>query len=327
MVINVCIVAQNGRLKYEAALFALSFAATQKPNGARLHICMPQQSELWNKDISIDDDLWLRMMEQYGVTLHHFDNSFFGEAYPHSNKAYAIGCLPEREPFVFFDTDVIILDDLQTVPFDFDMPSAKNEDKTWPRQFSEGPTLAEIWGSLYQKFDRSTDTWFRKSAPETEYRHYPYFNAGCLYYRDPKEFSKKYLSIMEAIWTDPPSELSRQTLFPWLDQISLPLLLQELGGNPDTFPIRHIDRSHSFHYHALPILFLPKQAKKLTLTKSLLEQAGEDARKLFTQYAPFEKILFGDVGKEIELIVNSTDFQGNRKKYRQVLASKGLWFR
>jgi hypothetical protein len=58
----------------------------------------------------------------------------FGESYPYGNKIECLAALPEGEPFVFFDSDTLILGDLTEVPFDFDRPSASRRvEGTWPQ--------------------------------------------------------------------------------------------------------------------------------------------------------------------------------------------------
>jgi hypothetical protein len=87
------------------------------------------------------------------------------------------------------------------------------------------------------------------------WRRYLYFNAGFFYHRCPRAFGSRFLEISRGIRDDPPPELVCQSLDPWLDQIALPLVIQDLGGGRDTLAPGWLDGSHSCHYRLLPLLY------------------------------------------------------------------------
>ena len=94
-----------------------------------------------------------------------------------------LASLPKNGPFVFFDTDTLLTDNLLDVPFDFDRPSASlRRENTWPKPPLYGPGYSGIWKSLYDKFGLDFDTSLDLSEPDEYWKRYLYFNAGFFYY-------------------------------------------------------------------------------------------------------------------------------------------------
>jgi len=52
-----------------------------------------------------------------------------------------------------------------------------------------------------------------------------------------------------------PQELTGQTLHPWLDQVTLPLVIHALGGGHAALPPGYLDGAHSCHYRLISLLF------------------------------------------------------------------------
>ena len=129
---NILIVAQRGRLQYEALLFAASLRHASPDHAAQLFVAVPQPGPLWPNDPSVIDADVLALLDELGAKAIPFDSRHFGAAYPYGNKIEALFALPEGEPFVFFDTDTLITGDLGAVPFDFDRPTASlRREGTW----------------------------------------------------------------------------------------------------------------------------------------------------------------------------------------------------
>ncbi len=93
-----------------------------------------------------------------------------------------LASLPKNEPFVFFDTDTLLTDNLFDVPFDFDRPSASlRRENTWPKPPLYCPGYSGIWKSLYDKFGLDFDTSLDLSEPDEYWKRYLDFNAGFYY--------------------------------------------------------------------------------------------------------------------------------------------------
>jgi len=143
---NIVIIGQTNRLQYEALLFAASFNATNPDFPGRFFVAMPQPGPLWQDDPSISNTYILELLKEFGAELLPFENRYFGQSYPHGNKIEALAALPEGEPFVFFDTDTRIPDDLTEVPFDSDRPMASlRVEGTWPKLDLYGPGYPATW--------------------------------------------------------------------------------------------------------------------------------------------------------------------------------------
>ena len=150
---NVVVVAQDGRLAFEALLFAASLRHASPGFTGRLLVAEPQPGPLWRKDPRIANQDIRDALADLGAEIVPFENKHFGASYPNGNKIEMLRALPEGAPFVFFDTDTLITGDLVSVPFDFDRPGASlKREGTWPRPELYGPGYTGIWKSLYDRF-------------------------------------------------------------------------------------------------------------------------------------------------------------------------------
>lgn len=164
---NVLAIVQDGRLAYEALLLLGSFKANNPGFQGKVFLAEPQPGKRWNRDPRLKSDGIRALLESLGATFLPFENKVFGQSYPHGNKIEALSALPDA-PFLFLDTDTLILGDLQSVPFDFARPSASmRREGTWPEpQLYKGATpksgarfmtaLALIWPALSTHPSRRT---------------------------------------------------------------------------------------------------------------------------------------------------------------------------
>jgi len=149
---NIMIVGQAGRLQYEAVLFVASLREMSPDFDGRMIVAEPQPGPQWKKDPRMSADI-RELLESMGAEVIGFENKHFGESYPYGNKIEGLASLPAGEPFVFFDTDTVIVGDLNAVPFDFDRPAASmKREGTWPVEELYWPGYTAIWKSLYDKF-------------------------------------------------------------------------------------------------------------------------------------------------------------------------------
>jgi len=114
-----------------------------------LTLAEPQPGPLWEDDPRIDADI-RAMLEALGAQIVPVENKVFGSSYPHGNKIEALLAMPADKPFLFLDTDTLVLGDLSSVPFDFDRPTASlRREGTWPK----GENIEAVWRSLYARFE------------------------------------------------------------------------------------------------------------------------------------------------------------------------------
>ena len=52
------------------------------------------------------------LIAELGAEFIAFDNKIFGESYPYGNKTECLTAIPNDNPFLFFDGDTLILDEL-----------------------------------------------------------------------------------------------------------------------------------------------------------------------------------------------------------------------
>ncbi|MFD1343402.1 hypothetical protein [Litorisediminicola beolgyonensis] len=324
--VNVMIVGQSGRLGYEAALFALSFTASGSSDRFRLWIAEPQPGGAWPGDPRIADPALRALIEEAGGTVLPFEARHFGASYPYGNKIEALKALPEGEPFVFFDTDTLILDALDQVPFDFDRPTASlRREGTWPEIELYGPGYAAIWKSLYDRFGLDFESSLDLSEPDEYWRRYLYFNAGFFFYRCPRVFGDRFLETALAIRDDPPPELVCQSLDPWLDQVALPLVIHALGGGRDALPEGLLDGSVSCHYRLLPLLYAREDARVVGTLETIC--APNKVKKVLKSYEPIKRMIYQGRGEKVRALFDQADLPRKEQAIRNRIKREGFWMR
>lgn len=323
--LDVLIVAQAGRLAYEALLFAASLADSTPAGHTQLWVAEPQPGPLWPSDPRLPPEIRAEL-QRMGAQILPFENRHFGATYPQGNKIEALLALPPGRPFVFFDTDTLILSDLARVPFDFDRPSASlRVEGTWPKPDLYGPQTGAIWQALYARFDLPFQSSLDLAQPHDHWRRYLYFNAGVFYHRCPQIFGQRFLEIALSIRDDTPPELLGQSLTPWLDQIALPLVIHGLGGGRDTLAPGHLDGTASCHYRALPLLYA-RESDHVVATLERLA-APNRLKKLLKHHEPFRRYLYQGRGARARALFDRSALPSREQVIRQKLKKAGLWMR
>lgn len=321
---NILAVVQGGRLQHEAVLLAASLAETNP--GARLFLAEPQPGPRWSHDPRVADPAVRGLLADLGATLLPFENRAFGESYPHGNKIEALAALPPGEPFVFFDTDTLILSPLSAVPFDFNRPSASlKREGTWPQIELYGPGYGDIWKSLYDRFSLDYQSSLDLSQPDEYWRRYLYFNAGWFFHADPAAFGARFLDYATSIRDDPPRQLLGQALDPWLDQVALPLVIHSFGGGRQTIPEGLLDGTVSCHYRALPLLY----ARESDAAVDLLERIAtrKDIRRVLRDHEPVKAMVYQNRGRKARALFDRNDLPRREQMIRNTLKREGLWLR
>lgn len=323
---NVLVVAQRGRLQYEAVLFAASLRHSTPGFAGRLFVAMPQPGPLWPDDPRIIDADTLSLLAELGAEIIPFESRHFGAAYPYGNKIEALFALPKGEPFVFFDTDTLITGDLGTVPFDFDRPTASlRREGTWPQIELYGPGYTDIWASLYDRFGLDFASSLDPAQPDEYWQKYLYFNAGFFFYRCPHLFGQRFLDMALSIRDTPPPELVCQSLDPWLDQVALPLVIHSFGGGRNTLPAGLLDGSVSCHYRLLPMLY----ARESDAVVALLEQisAPNRIKRVLKTYDPAKRMIYQGRGTKLRGMFDRDALPRREQMIRNQIKKAGFWMR
>lgn len=323
---NVLVVGQKGRLQYEAVLFVASFRAANPGFSGRLVVAEPEPGPLWPDDPRMDSPGARALLLELGAEIVPFPSRLFGASYPHGNKIEALAALPEGEPFVFFDTDTLMLAPLSEVPFDFDRPSASDRcEGTWPVIELYGPGYTEIWRSLYELFGLDFESSLDLSWPDEYWRRYLYFNAGWFYYRCPRLFGERFAEYAREIRDNPPPTLVCQPIYPWLDQIALPLVIHSLGGGRGVMPGGLLDGRTSCHYRLMPLVY----ARESEAVIETLERVAAPNRikKVLKEHEPFRRMIYQRRGWKVRALFEGEPLPRREQAIRNRIRRAGLWMR
>ncbi len=323
---NIVVVGQSGRLQYEAIIFMASLKAKCPNFKGKVFVATPRHGDRWQNNPNISNADVRMVLSDLGAEIVDFDTVHFGSSYPYGNKIEALKALPEGEPFVFFDTDTLILDDLEKVPFDFDVPSASNKvTGTWPELELYGPGYTEIWKSLYDMFGLDFESSLDKSQPDEFWRRYLYFNAGFFYYRCPKIFGDLFTEYATQILHNGPAPLVCQNLDPWLDQVALPLVIHKLGGKRDALPDGLLDGSVTCHYRLLPLLYARESDQVVETLETVL--APNKIKKVVKEYDPIKRMVYQKRGHKVRDLFDQNNLPRKERQIRNTIKREGFWMR
>lgn len=323
---NILIIAQAGRLTYEAVLFAASLRMFAPDFEGKLIVAEPQPGGAWPNDPRISSEPARDLLRALGATIVPFTARHFGESYPQGNKIEALAVLPDGEPFIFFDTDTLITGPIDAIPFDFDRPSASMaREGTWPQPALYGPGYTAIWQSLYDRFGLDFESSLDLSQPDEHWERYLYFNAGYFFGADPKAYHDRFLSYALSIRDDPPEALACQKLTPWLDQIALPLVIHSLGGARHGVPVGTLDGEMSCHYRLMP-LFLAFQSEG-TLAKLHAVAGQNKIKKVLKEHDPFKRMIYQPKGAKVRALFDQENLPRTEQAIRNTIKRANLWMR
>lgn len=323
---NVMIVGQNGRLQYEAALFVASFRAANPTFPGRLFVAEPQPNALWSRDPRMGDPAVRALLSDLGAVILPFESIHFGERYPNGNKIEALRALPIGEPFVFFDTDTLVMGDVTAVPFDFSKPSASlRVEGTWPQIELYGPGYGAIWKSLYDLFGLDFESSQDNEQPEEYWRRYLYFNAGFFYHDCPHAFGQRFCDYATTIRDQRPPEIVCQTLDPWLDQVALPLVIHSFGGGRDALEPGWLDGKTTCHYRLLPLLYARESQHVVDTLEAVA--APNKIKKVLKAYDPMKRMIFQGKGAKARALFDRANLPRREQAIRNTLKREKLWLR
>ena len=322
---NIVAVVQSGRLQYEALVLAASLRATNPGFAGTLFLAEPQPGPLWPRDPRISEQSVRDMLESLGAVFLPFDSTVFGNSYPHGNKIEALAALPDM-PFLFLDTDTLITGPLDQIDFDFARPSASmRREGTWPVPDLYGPSYGDIWASLYDRFGLDMAPTIDHEQPDNYWRRFMYFNAGWFFHASPKAFGARFLAYAKDIRDNRPEALICQEIYPWLDQIALPLVIQSFGGGRPGPELVGLDGDVTCHYRTLPLLY----ARESDRVVEVLEQVAgrQDMRRLLREYEPVKLMVYQNRGRKIRALFDRNDLPRREQAIRAVIKREGLWLR
>jgi hypothetical protein len=322
---NILAVVQSGRLQYEALMLAASLRATNPEFKGKLYLAEPQQGGKWQRNPAVTDPVVREALLALGAEFLPFEAQVFGQDYPHGNKIEAIAALPEA-PFLFLDTDTLITGDFDTVGFDFKRPSASmRREGTWPSPDLYGPEIGEIWKSLYDKFGLNIEPTLDLSQPDGYWQRYMYFNAGWFFHASPRAFATRFLGYAMTLRDQPPATMIGQELYPWLDQIALPLVIHALGGGRPGPELAGLDGEVTCHYRTLPLLYARENDRVIEILEQIC--APKEMRRILRDFEPVKLMVYQNRGKKARALFDQDDLPRRERAIRFVLKREGLWLR
>ena len=321
---NLLIVAQAGRLEFQAIIFAASLRHAAPGFNGRLIVAEPRPEGAWaGHDTRVGDDT-RALLDSLGAEITPFTARHFGAAYPYGNKIEALSVLPEGQPFVFFDTDTLICGPLDQMPFGPRPAASMRREGTWPQPPLYGPGYGAIWKALYDRFGLDFASSLDLSQPDEHWERYLYFNAGWFFGPDPRVFGQRFLDWALSVRDDPPEELACQSLDPWLDQAVLPLVIHSLGGTRPGPNLAGLDGAITCHYRNLPLLYARESDRVLKVLESAT--APNRIKKQLKDWEPAKKLIFQGKGRDKVRQLFAGGLPSREKPIRQTLKKNGWWW-
>ena len=322
---NLLAVVQDGRLAYEALLLLASFKAANPNFKGRFFLAEPQPGKRWHRDPRLSNPAIREMLESLGATFLPFENKVFGHNYPHGNKIEALSALPD-EPFLFLDTDTLILGDMQSIAFDFTRPSASmRREGTWPEPQLYHGSYDVIWKSLYDLFGLDFQASLDLSQPKDYWQRNLYFNAGWFFHQSPRAFGERFLTYARTIRDTPPDALAAQTLDPWLDQVALPLVIHSFGGGRPGPELAGLDGEITCHYRNLPLLYARESDRVIEVLESVATR--QDLRRLLRDSEPAKLMIYQNRGRKARALFDQSALPTREQPIRAALKKAELWLR
>jgi len=322
---DIVVVGQEGRLQFEAVLLAASLRTNAPSFNGTLYVAEPKHTDRWHKDPSMQGDIRTALQE-LGAEILPFENTAFGQDYPHGNKIEALCAMPAGRNFLFLDTDTLILGDIGTLSTDFNRPSASmRRTGTWPEEELYWPGYTAIWKSLYDKFDLEFDSTLDPSQPDEYWERYLYFNAGWVTGHDAPAFGQRWRDWAVQIRDDRPEELVLQSLDPWLDQVALPLVIHSFGGGRPGAELDGLDTDLTCHYRLLPLLYA--RESDAVVDALVTVSAPNKIKKILKQYEPFKRMIYQERGLKVRALFDQNDLPPRERQIRNTIKREGFWMR
>lgn len=322
---NIIAVIQAGRLQYEAVLLAASLRQSNPDFQGKLYLAEPQPGPKWSFDPRVSDPATRDLLAALGAEILPLHNQVYGEWYPYGNKIEALACLPDA-PFLFLDTDTLICGDFNTVGFDFTRPSASmRREGTWPEIELYGPGYGAIWKSLYDKFGLDYESSLDLSQPEEYWQRYLYFNAGWFFHDSPRAFGARFLDWSREVRWRHPEALVCQNFDPWLDQITLPLVIHSFGGGRPGPELAGLDGAVTCHYRSLSLLYAREGDHAVAALEAAC--APNPVKRVLKEYEPFKRLVYQPKGQKARALFDRSDLPKREKVLRNTLKREGYWFR
>ena len=322
---DILIVAQGGGIDRQAAILAASLRRNAPGFLGRLIVAEPQPEGAWQGSDPRMSAPPRAALTALGAEIRPLVAQHFGRSYPYGNKIEALALLDPGRPFLFLDSDTLILDEIGAQGIDFARPSASmRREGTWPEPPAYKQTYDSIWRSLYDRFGLEMDPSLDLSQPEEHWERFLYFNAGWFFGPDAAEFGRRFTDWAVVVRDDPGEALACQSLDPWLDQVVLPLVIHSLGGGRPGPELAGMDGDVTCHYRNLPLLYVRAPDTALDSLEAIA--ALPEIAPLMQGWEPAERLVAGRAGRDrIRPMFADSPLPPLEKAIRKRLRAEDLW--
>ncbi|WP_255440501.1 hypothetical protein [Paracoccus sp. MC1854] len=323
---DILIVAQGGGIDRQAAILAASLRRNAPGFRGRLIVAEPQPEGAWSGTDPRMSAEARAALDALGADIRPLIARDFGRSYPYGNKIEALALLDPGRPFLFLDSDTLILGDIGALPFDFARPSASmRREGSWPQPPAYRQTYASIWRSLYDRFGLDMDGALDLTQPDEHWERFLYFNAGWFFGADGPEFGRRFRDWAVAVRDDPGEALACQSLDPWLDQAVLPLVIHSFGGGRPGPELAGLDGEVTWHYRNLPLLYARGPQHAIDEFEAIAAMPG--IAPLLSGWQAAERLIGDGTGRrKIRPMFTDTPPLAPERGIRRRLKQAELWF-
>lgn len=257
---TLCLIAQSGRLEFEAALLCASIKELSD-NLCDVIVAIP-----WSPDGStLPDKLTLDFISALGFQTFEFKNPVairedFAHPYPHSNKMFAMELGSKAERLFFLDSDIIINSNFPGFLKDArcSLPLSLRY-----KVFAEEQHDGDFWANFYRKLNVPLPC-ERRRCPLSEEKDTTYFFAPPLFTAHFIGVERKKLSTLLGLWREIYETILKDKLYHHrdghprhcCDEVALSVAIHKSGLHYEAVGDLH---RYLFHYQFLRKLTDPPE--------------------------------------------------------------------
>lgn len=243
--VTIAFVIHGGELEVKSALLAASLK--QKCHGDIRRCAIVMQPE---KRWGAISDAARAILERTGTEMIPCTNQIDID-YPHGNKIAALENIDG--PAIFLDSDMVMMR-----PFLTHYSLVGEDAAVKPADFPTFERSGGDWQPVYDLFDLPLPQDMVRATISQEWM-LPYYNAGMVFVKDGRSFSKVWLDTSRIIDASDAVRAKR----PWLDQVALPIAFARLGwevgdadldlnfpGHAQQLPSDETYLPYIMHYHS-----------------------------------------------------------------------------
>ncbi len=132
--------------------------------------------------------------------------------------------------------------------------------------------------------------------------------------------------LMVAIRDEPPPELVCQPIYPWLDQIALPLVIHEAGGGRPEPELASLDDGRvACHWRVLPLAYAREDDAVIEWLETVT--APNRIKKVLKEYEPFRRMIYQGRGMKTRALFDRAALPRREAAIRNRIKSEKLWMR